>query len=156
MKKLLFGAALCATALVAASCQKTEEKGSGLNYAIMDTTVNPGDDFAQYAAGNWTQVSPKPADQPNWTAFTYIEQKNSKLIGDLIQGIAAQQNEPGSLKQKVADVYNMVMDSVRLNNEGLEPVKPYLEKINALESNAALLSYAAQQHDNILPSRRRC
>ena len=151
MKKLLFGASLCATVLFAASCtEKAPEKGSGINYAIMDTTVNPGEDFAKYAAGNWTQVSPKPADQPNWTAFTYIEDKNSKLIGELIQGIAAQQNEPGSLKQKVADVYNMVMDSVRLNNEGLEPVKPYLEKINALESNAALISYAAQNHDNIL------
>ena len=150
MKKLIFGALACATVLVAASCTKTEEKSSGIRYDIMDLTVNPGDDFAQYSAGNWTKVDPKPADQPNWTAFTYIEQKNSKLIGDLIQGIAAQQNEPGSLKQKVGDVYNMVMDSVRLNEEGLNPVKPYLEKIQAIANNAELIKYAASNHDNIL------
>ena len=150
MKKLIYGTLVCATALVAASCTKTEEKGSGIRYEIMDLTVNPGDDFAQYAAGNWTKIDPKPADQPNWTAFTYIEQKNSQLIGDLIQGIAAQENEPGSLKQKVGDVYNMVMDSVRLNEEGLNPVKPYLEKIQAIASNAELIKYAAANHDNIL------
>ena len=132
MKKILYGTLLCATALVAASCAKTEEKGSGINYDIMDLTVNPGDDFAKYAAGNWTKISPKPADQANWTAFNYINQKNSELIGDLIKGIAAQENEPGSLKQKVSDVYNMVMDSVRLNAEGLEPVKPYLEELEAV------------------------
>ena len=150
MKKLIYGTLVCATALVAASCTKTEEKGSGIRYEIMDLTVNPGDDFAQYSAGNWTKVDPKPADQPNWTAFTYIEQKNSQLIGDLIQGIAAQENEPGSLKQKVGDVYNMVMDSVRLNEEGLNPVKPYLEKIQAIANNAELIKYAAANHDNIL------
>lgn len=151
MKKILFCTTLCFAALVAISCtNKSEEKGSGINYNIMDTTVSPGEDFAKYSAGNWTKVSPKPADQPNWTAFTYIEDKNSKLIGELIQSIAAKQHEAGSLEQKVGDVYNMVMDSVRLNTEGLDPVRPYLEKIQALESNTALITYAAQHHNNIL------
>lgn len=151
MKKINFGVVLLSAIVGCASCTtKNEVKSSGINYDIMDTTVNPGDDFAQYAAGNWTKVSPKPADQPNWTSFTSISDKNNKLLGELIQGIASQQNEPGSLAQKVGDVYNMVMDSVRLNNEGLDPVRPYLDKINAIANNAEFIKYIASQHDNVL------
>ena len=150
MRKVLFGAAICALALASSCAPKTETKGSGLDYESMDLTVRPGDNFYQYASGNWLNKNPKPADYANWNAFNVINQRNNERIGSLIQGIAAQQNTPGSLEQKVGDLYNMVMDSVRLNTEGAAPLLPYLQKIQDLKTNAELIAYAAGEHSGIL------
>ena len=35
-----------------------QDENHGLNRADMDLTVNPGDDFYQYAGGGWIKANP--------------------------------------------------------------------------------------------------
>ncbi len=148
MKKLLIMSAICAAAL--ASCQKPAvEQTSGLNYTNLDTTARPGDDFARYATGHWIDNNPQPAMFPRWGSFTKLADDNTNQLAELIQGIAAQQNEKGSVAQKIGDLYNMAMDSVRLNAEGAEPLKPYLEKLRGLQTREELFALMFAEHDNL-------
>ena len=148
MKKLILMSAICAAALT--GCQKTAEKTTGLDYSNMDVTARPGDDFFQYATGHWIDNNPQPDMFPRWGSFTKLGDDNTKQLAELIQGIAAQQNEPGTVAQKIGDLYNLSMDSVRLNNEGFAAIKPYVDKVNAIKTRDELLKMMATEHDDLL------
>ncbi len=148
MKKMIF--LLAAAGLVVASCGTKPAKYAGINYDYMDTEVRPGDDFAKYATGHWGDFNPQPPEYPQWGAFTKLADENTKTLASLIQEIAAKDNEKGSIAQKIGDLYNMAMDSVRLNADGAAPLKAHLAEIDALDSREALLHHCAVEHDNIL------
>ena len=148
MKKFILMSAICAAALT--GCQNSVDKTTGLNYSNMDTTANPGDDFFQYATGHWIDNNPQPDMFPRWGSFTKLGDDNTKQLAELIQGIAAQENEKGTVAQKIGDLYNLSMDSVRLNNEGFSAIKPYVDKVNAIKTREELLKMMATEHDDLL------
>ena len=87
MKRLLF--VLIVAGLVAASCAPKQAKTTGINYAYMDTTVRPGDDFAKYATAHWAEYNPQPKEYPSWGAFEKLGEENTYNLAALIQDIAA-------------------------------------------------------------------
>lgn len=147
MKKLLFMGIIGSLAL--AGCNNTPVKTSGLEYSNLDTTGRPGDDFYKYASGNWITNNPQPAAFPRWGSFVKLADDNTTQLSELIQGLAAKENEFGTVAQKVADLYKLCMDSTRLNNEGFAPVLPYLEKINNIQTREEFIAYTASEHDNM-------
>lgn len=59
---------------------------------------------------------------------------------ELIEGLAAQKNnQAGSAAQKIGDLYNMAMDSVTLNKQGVEPVKAMLDKIAGMKDKSEIV-----------------
>jgi len=146
MKKILF---LLSTVAIMASCSQQTAKVAGINYQYMDTTVLPGNDFAQYAIGHWGDYNPQPLEYPMWGATTKVYDDNTKTLAALIQDIASKENEPGTIAQKIGDTYNLMMDSVRLNSEGAAPLKKYLEAIEAIATREDFLAYCAKEHTNL-------
>ena len=148
MKHLALMSAICAAALV--GCQKPAvEQTSGLDYTNLDTTARPGDDFARYATGHWIDNNPQPAMFPRWGSFTKLADDNTNQLAELIQGIAAQQNEVGTVAQKIGDLYNLAMDSTRLNAEGCQPLMPYLERLRSIQTREELYKLMFEEKDNL-------
>lgn len=52
-----------------------------------------------------------------------LRENNEVRINDLFQEMTKIEAAPGSVDQKISDLYKMGLDSVRLNKEGAEPVK---------------------------------
>lgn len=144
-KTLLFAAAVIATA---ACCPRTQ-KAAGIDYGIMDTLVRPGDDFAKYAAGHWIDKNPKPAEYPIWGTAIKVHDDNIHALSALFEEIAAGQNRKGSVEQKIGDLYNMMMDSTRLNADGAKPIMKYLEEIRGLQTREELIAMCTREHDNL-------
>ncbi len=137
--------------LLAACSQKQPELQSGVEVSNLDTTARPGDDFCKFSTGNWINNNPQPAAYPRWGSFTKLGDDNVNQIAELIQSIAADTtNQSGSIRQKIGDLYNMYMDSVRREELGAAPILPYLEKINNCKTREELIQYAASEHDGIL------
>ena len=141
---------LCAAALALAACSPKPVKTAGINYAYMDTTARPGDDFARYATGHWADYNPQPLEYPMWGTVTKVSDDNVKALAELIQGIAAQENKKGSIAQKIGDLYNMAMDSVRLNSEGAAPLKAHIAELDAITTREEFLTHCAKEHDDLL------
>ena len=76
---------------------------------------------------------PLDAEHPMNGAFVDLEEQNQKRIQELINEFATKPQQKGSLGQKIGSIYNLMMDSVRLNREGAAPLKPYLAKVDAIE-----------------------
>ena len=138
--KLLFAAML----LSATTAFAQQNLSSGIDKNNMDLSIKPGDDFFRYAAGNWMKTHPLDAEHTENGAFTDLYEESQKRIQGLILEYANQPQQKGSLGQKIGSLYNLMMDSVRLNKEGYAPIKPVLDRINAIKSRAEYQVVTAQ------------
>ncbi len=139
-KVIMAAMLLSATAAFA----QQEKLGSGIDKANMDLTVKPGNDFYRYAAGNWMKSHPLDDEHTDNGAFTDLYEQNQKRIQDIIMEYASKPQVKGSLGQKIGSLYNLRMDSVRLNKEGWSPIKPVLERIAAIKDRREYQLVTAQ------------
>lgn len=124
--------------MAALSGCKQQAQSAGIRLENMDTTVVAGNDFYQYACGGWIKAHPITPEYSRFGSFEYLAEENLKQIRTLIEGIAAKQNEPGSIEQKIGDLYNMAMDTVRRNNDKAAPIQEDLKSIEAISSKDQL------------------
>ena len=139
--KVLFAALLISTSTAFA---QQGSLSSGIDKQNMDLTIKPGDDFYRYAAGNWMKTHPLDAEHTENGAFTDLYEESQKRIQGLILEFANHPQAKGTLGQKIGSLYNLMMDSVRLNKEGWAPIKPTLDRINAIKSRAEYQLVTAQ------------
>ena len=143
MKKITMVAALAADAQAPAAAQGAVH---GVNKADMDMSVRPGDDFYQYAGGGWLKANPMKPEYSSYGVFNDLAETNRKQIRELFENLSKEKHAFGSVGQKVADLYNMAMDSVRLNKEGAAPLQKDLDKVKAFSKKADFTAFIADQH----------
>ena len=81
-----------------------------------------------------------------------LAENNREQLKGLITEIAGQENEKGTVAQKIADIYNLAMDSAKLNAEGIEPIKADLERIASVKDKAEIVPMMAElSHIGIRP-----
>ena len=134
---LLF--ALSLTALTA------EAQGTvGIDRANMNTAVKPGNDFYEYAIGGWRKAHPLDAEHARNGSFIDLDELNQKRIRGLIEEYSSTPQPQGTLGQKIGSLYNLAMDSVRRNREGVAPMRPVLDEIASITSRQQYQLVAAQ------------
>ena len=103
--------------------------------ANLDESVKPGDNFWQYAVGNWLKNNPIDKEYPMNGAFVDLMKQNEVRLNALIMKYANEKNLPqGSDGQKIGALYRLYMDSVGRNKMGYEPLKPYLKQIRSIKT----------------------
>ena len=146
MKQLLI-LPLVAGALATGCAPKPgAEKNLAIDPSNMDTTVACGEDFYEYACGGWIKKNPLKPEYARYGSFDVLAENNQKQMRELIDELEKAENEPGSVAQKVGDLYKMGLDSVRLNKEGVSPISEALKNIASLDDKAAFASLVAQMH----------
>ena len=144
MKRTIFlGLAFCALGAFAQT-----NLSSGIDLKNLDTSIKPGNDFYHYAAGGWLKSHPLDAEHAENGAFTDLQELNQQRIKDIILEYASKPQQQGSLGQKIGSLYNLMMDSVRLNREGWAPIKPTLDKIAAIKNRKEYQLVCAQLDRN--------
>lgn len=112
--------------------------------ANMDLSVKPGEDFYQYASGNWIKNNPVPAKETRWGSFNRLRDFNINAVRGLVEEAAADQSAAaGSVKKRVGDFYRAAMDSLTIEKLGYTPVKPDLAKIKQLKNISEVLNHVA-------------
>ncbi len=112
------------------------ELSSGIDRADMDLKVKPGKDFYNYATGGWRKAHPLTAEFASFSQFEVLNEQNQEQLRGLILEQAEGRQTQGSLAQKIGSLYNLAMDSVRLNREGCQPILSTYRRIKALANKA--------------------
>ena len=120
--------------LAAAACRPGNEAAPvpAIDLSNLDTTVAPGDDFYAYATAGWQRNHPLKAEYSRYGSFDMLRENNEIRLNELFRSLTGLKAKKGSVEQKIADLYNMGLDSTRLNAEGAAPVLPYLGELEAV------------------------
>ncbi|MCR5179988.1 MAG: M13 family metallopeptidase, partial [Bacteroidaceae bacterium] len=139
-----------AITLLSACGGSTASLTTGIDLANLDTTAAPGTDFYRFATGGWSDSHPLTAEYARYGSFDQLAENNQKQLRELIEEVAAAQNEPGSIADKIAQMYNSAMDSVSLNAQGIEPIRKDLQRIEECFDKAELSRlYAGLQAEGV-------
>ena len=117
----------------------------GVNRADMNLNVSPGEDFYEYAGGNWMKNNPLKAEYSRYGVFDDLAENNREQLKELFADLAKTKHARGTVGQKVTDLYNQAMDSDRLNREGTAPIKADLAEVAAFKK-ANLTPFIAKTH----------
>lgn len=98
----------------------------------LNRTMDPGQDFFEYANGGWFARNPIPASEAGWGIGNLVgDELYAKLRS--INEQAAKTNAPtGSDSQKIGDFWITAMDEGKANALGLEPVRAELARIDGI------------------------
>ena len=116
----------------------------GVDFNNLDKNALPGTSFYQYACGGWMEKNPLTGEYSRFGSFDKLAENNREQLKGLIEGLASTKNQPGTVAQKIGDLYNIAMDSAKLNKEGAAPIKPYLKKIASIKGKSAIYPLIAE------------
>ena len=118
----------------------------GFSIANLDTSANACTDFFQFACGNWVKSNPIPNDQPRWGTFNELADRNRSTLKTILDAAMAAGGKASPADRILANYYGSCMDEARLDQLGVEPLRPLLGSIEALQSKAELPGVIARLH----------
>ena len=117
-----------------AACGPRGAVAPALDLTNLDTTVSPKADFYRFATGGWQDKNPLKPEFSRYGSFDAIAETTQENLNELFESMATLKAEPGTVDQKISDLYKMALDSTTRNNLGAEPIKPYIAEIQAVST----------------------
>src|ERR1039457_7650768 len=105
----------------------------------MDRLAKPCIDFYQYACGGWVANHPIPPDQTNWDPFGELDENNRGILRGILEKASVEDARRTSVEQKIGDFYASCMDEAAIDKLGAAPLKPELDRIDAISSKSGIL-----------------
>ena len=111
------------------------QRGQGaLDLTDLDLSTSPKVDFYQYATGGWQAKNPLKPEFSRYGSFDVISEATQENLNKLFESMATLKAEPGTVDQKISDLYRMALDSTTRNALGAQPILPYIAEIQAVKN----------------------
>lgn len=112
----------------------------------IDTTVNPANDFFDYAVGNWAKNTTIPPEESGWGIGNMVQEEIYNRLRKINEDAAAKNSTTG-VEQKIGDFWYSGMDTLSIEKQGLAPLKADLDKINQIRSVNEIVNVASDFHN---------
>jgi predicted metalloendopeptidase len=122
----------------AASIASRPALASGIATQYIDPAVRPQNDFFAHLNGKWLQTVEIPADQASWGSFDQLYEDSLAQLRGIIEKVSANGAARDADATRIGDFYASFMDEARLEQLGIAPLTPELERIAALKDKSAL------------------
>jgi len=138
MKKVILAIFSLALLIACSNVEKpgeTVKKYPAFDVSNMDTTTKAGDDFFVYVNGTWLKNNPIPSDKNSKNVFDELVERNRENIKEIITDAAtSKETLPGSNKEKIGTFYNSGMDTLKIAEDGIAPLKMFFDKIDSIKT----------------------
>ena len=120
---------------------------SGLDLTHLDRSVRPQDDLYRFTNGAWLDATEIPADRARFGTFDMLREQSLSRVRAIIEDAAADTDAPeGSATRKVGDLYRSFLDTARIEELGLEPLRPYLADVATIDGPEQLARVLGRLH----------
>lgn len=97
-------------------------------YALQGT--NPKDDFYEFVNKGWLNASKIEPGELSNGVFEELMKGNEQKIKSILDELLKKQHAQGTNEQQITDFYNTALDAKHRNEQGISPIKGYLDAIN--------------------------
>jgi endothelin-converting enzyme/putative endopeptidase len=101
----------------------------GIEAGDLDRSFDPCVDFFGYANGSWRAQNPVPPSMLRWSRRWAAGESAKEGLKTILDEVSARTDWPkGSVEQLIGDYYGACMDEKRIDQLGLDPLKPMLKQ----------------------------
>lgn len=115
----------------------TDVLPSGLALEEFSSDIRPQDDLYRYVNGEWLARTEIPGDKARWGSFHLLAEQAEKDVRAIIE--ESQGAQPGTLAQKIGDLFASFMDTERIAAAGTAPLADTLAEIDAIDGIPSFL-----------------
>jgi len=128
-----------ASAFTAPSIAQDAQLGDwGVETANIDPAIDPGDDFFRHVNEGWLERTDIPEGFPANGAFLELYLLSEERVADIISDMGVTGGAPGTPSQQVGDLYSSFMNTGRIDQLGLDPLRADIERLQAIETPAEI------------------
>ncbi len=128
---------------------KPATRPKSFDLSAMDKSVDPCEDFYEYACGSWRKKNPIPSDQARWGRFNELAEYNRQFLHEILEKASANDPKRDPITKKIGDFYATCMDEQTANKEGGAPLKPILDRIAAISNRDQLVETVAHINSSV-------
>ena len=115
----------------------------------VDKSLDPCQDFYQYACSKWNSANPIPADQVAWGTGSGLQYWNENILREALEKAAAQTSNRTDYEQKIGDYWAACMDESGIQSAGTRDLKTELERIAQMTNKSQLADQVAHIHQAV-------
>jgi endothelin-converting enzyme/putative endopeptidase len=137
----------------AASCVGRSEAvkpvpaNTGIDESAIDPSINPCDDFYQYACGGWINRTEIPGDRPSWMrSFSEIDDRNETQLKKILDDLVAGKKSEDPYGDKLAAFYGACMDEKQIEATADAQLQDLLKNVDNVQAMDQLARVVAQLH----------
>ncbi|MDX6406002.1 MAG: putative endopeptidase [Blastocatellia bacterium] len=125
---------------------------AGFDFSSIDRSASACQDFNRFASGGWMDRNQIPAAYSRWGRFELLDEQNTNVLHEILDGLTAKKKFANSNEQKIADFYGACMDEQKIEAEGLQPLDPELQRIAQITDLPGLEDEIARLHAHRIPA----
>jgi putative endopeptidase len=110
----------------------------GVDFASMDRSIQPGDDFWSYVNGTWAKTVEIPADRGAFSQVSRLNDLSFGQVRDILDEFVARRAGLSGDQQRVADYYASLMDQAAIDARGAAPILTDLAPVRSAATHSEL------------------
>lgn len=111
----------------------------------IDQSIKPGDNFFNHVNKTWMENAVIADDQVGVGAYRFLNIPQQQLLRNILEDVSQGDFETGTIEQKVGDFYASGMDTISINNRGITPIQPILDRIEAINDVPSIMNFVTTQ-----------